>query len=269
MTIVFDGKQVAKEKAEDLKRKIKKLDEKGIIPLMVSILVGESSVSQKYLAMKKKLAESVGAELKIQNFEKNGEKNEIISLIKKLNEDPKVHGVMLQLPLPSNFSDEDRKEIIDLVEKEKDVDGMRDDSMYVAPVVKSVLKALGEAYKHTIYSKGAKSVVVGAKGFVGKKIVRVLGEMDYEVEGVDIDVKNLSDITKTGDILISTTGTPGLIKGDMVKKDALVIDVGSPVGDVVTEEVLKVAQFISPVPGGVGPLTIAYLLENLVDAASG
>jgi methylenetetrahydrofolate dehydrogenase (NADP+)/methenyltetrahydrofolate cyclohydrolase len=268
MAIIFDGNAVAKEKKKDLKKKIDKLGKRAIVPTMVSIMIGDNKASRKYLSMKKALASSVGADLRIHKIEKNVAGEEIISLIEKLNGDPKVHGIMVQLPLPPNFSDKDKENTINAIEKPKDIDGMRDDSMYVAPVVKSILKALGEAYKHTIYSRGAKTVVVGAKGFVGKKILRVLEEMGYEVKGVDVDTKKLSDITLKANILISVTGVSGLIKGNMVKKGALVIDVGSPDGDVATEEILEKVKFISPVPGGVGPLTIAYLLENLVDAAS-
>jgi len=269
MAIIFDGKQVAREKERELKKEIKKLRNKKIIPKMVSILVGENPASKKYLSLKEEAAERVGVEIEIIKFQSSDQVDQVIKLIRKLNRDKDVHGIMIQLPLPSSFSNRDRDEIIGVIEKLKDIDGMREDSMYVAPVAKSVLKALGDAYQYTIYNREAKVVVVGAKGFVGKKLLNVLKGMDYKVKGVDVDVKDLPSVTKLADILISVTGVAGLIDGSMVKNGSVVIDVGSSDGDVVTKEVLRKVKFISPVPGGVGPLTIYYLLENLVDAASG
>ena len=113
-----------------------------------------------------------------------------------------------------------------------------------------------------------KTVVVGAKGFEGVKIIRVLQEMGYEVEGVDVATKNIKLKTKNADIIISVTGSPGLIEPDMIKDGAAVIDVGFPEGDI-DKEVYKKAAFVSPVPGGIGPVTISMLLENLVEAAKG
>ena len=268
MAIIFDGKQVAKEKEEKLIEVIKRLRRDDITPKAVSILVGNDTASKKYLSLKEKAAERVGAKMEIIKFQSSDQVNQVIKLIKKLNRDKDVHGIMIQLPLPSGFSKKDRDEIVEAIEKRKDIDGMREDSMYVAPVVKSVLKALGDAYQYTIYNREAKVVVVGAKGFVGKKLLNVLKDMDYQVKGVDVDFKDLPSVTKLADILISVTGVAGLIDGRMVKNGSVVIDVGSPDGDVVTKEVLRKARFISPVPGGIGPLTIYCLLENLVEAAS-
>lgn len=267
MAIIFDGKQVALEKEGELTKQIGKLRKRGVAPTAVSILVGNNTASKKYLSLKKKAAERVGVELEIKRFQEGKSVDQLIKLIKNFNKNKDVHGIMIQLPLPSSFSNKDRDEIIGVIEKLKDVDGMREDSMHVAPVVKSVLKAIGDAYQYTIYNREAKVVVVGAKGFVGKKLLNVLKDMDYKVRGVDVDVKDLPNITKLADILISVTGVAGLVDGRMVKSGSVVIDVGSPDGDVVTKEVLRKVKFISPVPGGVGPLTIYYLLENLVEAA--
>jgi methylenetetrahydrofolate dehydrogenase (NADP+)/methenyltetrahydrofolate cyclohydrolase len=267
MTIKFNGKSAAAEVKKKLIRKVKVLKGKGITPHMSSILIGENPESQKYLEKKKAFADDIGAQLEIIKLDRNVSKGEVIEKINNLAKDDTVCGVMVQLPLPATFSRKDREEIVESIEKKKDIDGMREQSMYVAPVVKSVLKALGEAYKHTIYSRDAQIVVVGAEGFVGKKILKVLNEMGYEVKGVDIAEKDISTVTNKADVLISSTGTANLINAEMVKEGSVVIDVGSPEGDV-SEDVFGKVKFASLVPGGVGPLTIAYLLENLVDAAS-
>lgn len=269
MAIIFNGKKATLEKEGGQKKRVVQLNKKGVVPKLVSISVGDNKVSEKYLSLKKDAAIKVGAEMEIRNFDTQVKKEEIVSFIKQLNSDDGVHGVMLQLPLPSTFIEKDRDEIVNTIDRHKDVDGMREDSVYVAPVVKSVLKALGEAYQHTIYNREVETVVVGANGFVGKKMLYVLKDMGYSVKGVDVNTEKLSDVTKNADILISTTGVAKLIKGDMVKKDAIAIDVGSPEGDFAKEEVVRHAKFVSAVPGGVGPLTIYYLLENLIEAASG
>lgn len=268
MTMIFDGKKVALEKEGELKRIVSRLRKKGIGPRAVSILVGNDKASNKYLILKKKAAERVGAKIEIIKLQTRDHVSQVTGLIKKLNKDGNVHGIMVQLPLPSGFSRKDRDEIVYTIKKGKDIDGMRDDSQYLAPVVKSVLKSLKYATDYTINNRKVKVVVIGAKGFVGSKILSVMKNMDYKTEGVDVEVKNLSGVTKNADILISATGVAGLIKKHMVKRGAVVIDVGSPGGDVVVEDVLKKAKYISPVPGGVGPLTINYLLENLLEAAS-
>ena len=176
---------------------------------------------------------------------------------------------MIPLPLPKNFSEKDRDEIIKTITKEKDVDGLQDDSPYLTPTVKSVLEVIKEATPHvTLKVPPLKVAVVGARGFEGKKIFKVLNEMGYEVEGLDRKIENLKTKTKEADILISVTGSPGIIGKEEVKEGAVIIDVGSPKGDVKTEEIMEKAAFISPVPGGIGPVTISCLLENLVESAS-
>lgn len=269
-TLIFGGITVAKKREIKLSREAKSLQRRGVTPKLTSILVGENKVSKLFLSLKKKTAKRVGATLELRSMNYGSSVDSIVRLIDKLNEDDCIHGVMIQLPLPESFSIQDREKVIYAISKDKDVDGMRDDSPYLSPVVRAVLLALKEATN--IVGLTVKdtpcTVVVGAEGFVGRKLVKVLKEMGYNVKGVDIETKNLKKETLRTDILISATGVPDLISKDMVKEGAIVIDVGAPKGDVNTKEVVKKTSFISPVPGGIGPVTISYLLENLVTAAS-
>ena len=273
MAVIFDGKMFAREKEELIKDQVKKLFKKGIKPKLVSLMIGSNPTSVLYANLKKKAAQRVGCNLTIFSFAESVSKDEIISRIKKFNKEKSIHGIMVQLPLPESFSKKSRDEIINTIAKNKDVDGLRDDSLFLAPTVKSVLEVIRKAtsYFERILPKlekiPYKVVVVGAKGFEGKKIHRVLKEMGYDVEGIDRNSKNFREKTIKADILISVTGSPGIIGEKEVRKGGVVIDVGSPRGDVRKEEVLGKVGFISPVPGGVGPVTISSLLENLVEAA--
>lgn len=257
--IIFDGKLLAEQKEELLKKKVSELKKKRITPKLISLLIGRNTGSELYLSLKRKVAERIGVEVTIKKFPTSVSSKEVIDFIKRRNKDGSAHGVMVQLPLPKNFSNEQREEIIEAIAPEKDVDGMREDSSFLTPAVKAVILAIKEA------EKIGRVVVVGEKGFVGKKLTKVLQEMSYKVEGVDIDTGDMEEKIKKADILISATGKPGLIKKDMVKDGVVVIDVGAPRADV-EKGVYKKASFITPVPGGIGPVTIACLLENLVSA---
>lgn len=265
MTVIFDGKAFALEKEAELKKEVEKIkSKKKITPKLSSILVGENKGSKLYLSLKARVAERIGAEVKVISLSKSLSTKEIIKEIEKLNKNESVHGIMLQLPLPANFSKEDREVIINSIGKEKDVDGMREDSIFITPVVKAVVEVIRQASIYLPENREAKVVVVGATGFEGKKITKVLDEMAYHVQGTNSKTKNLSQNTLNADILISATGQTGLITGEMVKKGAIVIDVGSPKGDVRTDEVIGKVAYLSPVPGGIGPVTISMLLENLI-----
>jgi len=268
----FDGKKIAFQKERELKKDIARLRRKGVTPKLASIVVGDVGAGKFYQSLKKKAAERIGAEVEVISLSPSISLKEIKAEIEKYNSDSKVHGVMIQLPLPANLK-ANTKSLINAIDVKKDVDGLRENSQFLTPVVKAVLAALIEA-TYVLSSPtdrlkfGLKTLVVGAKGFEGVKIIRVLQEMGYEVEGVDVAIKNIKLKTKNADIVISVTGSPGLIEPDMIKDGAAVIDVGSPEGDI-DKDVYKKAAFVSPVPGGIGPVTISMLLENLVEAAKG
>ncbi len=265
-TILFEGRKSASLKEKKLKNKIENLSREKIIPKLISIQIGEDKENSLYLSLKQKAAERIGAVLEIKKFPENIQEKEVIEFIKRSNKNQKVHGIMIQLPLPKSFL-EKQDRIIETISPEKDIDGMLIDGPFLTPTVKAVILALKDASKALNLSGNEKVVVVGSKGFVGERIIKTLKDLDYLVDGVDMDTNNKGKI-KEARILISAAGQPGFIKGDMVKEGVIVIDVGAPRGDVDFEEVSKKASYITPVPGGIGPMTIACLMENLVEAAS-
>ncbi|MGD8744175.1 MAG: bifunctional 5,10-methylenetetrahydrofolate dehydrogenase/5,10-methenyltetrahydrofolate cyclohydrolase [Candidatus Woesebacteria bacterium] len=263
MTHTFDGKGAALARERKLKNESSELKREGAVPKLVSILVGDDKASKLYVRLKKQAGGRVGVEVEILTFSETTSVDEIVEVIGNLNKDDSVHGIMVQLPLPDNYSLDDRERIIDSIDTKKDVDGLRDESYYTAPVVASVIHIIDEAVVYV--DEDPLVVVVGASGFEGKKIVDKLRERGFRVEGADTKTRNLKKVTQDADILISVTGEPDLIKSDMVSPSAVMVDVGSPRGDVEKNLYDKV-EFISPVPGGVGPLTVSYLMENVIEA---
>ena len=254
MAIVFDGRVFAAQKEKGLKKKVADLRLRGVVPHLSSILIGADPASRLYVGLKKKAAERIGAGLDIYYLKENVKVSEVLRLINSLNNDQNIQGIMVQLPLPSSLSTA-KAEIINSISSEKDVDGLRADSQFLHPTSKAVVDILKEAEKELrIEPKSA--CVVGATGMVGAPLVKELRRLGYD----------LTHERETADVLISCTGKPSLIDGSVVKVGAIVIDVGSPKGDVEFESVSKKVGFITPVPGGVGPVTISCLLENLLEA---
>ena len=276
MTIVFDGREFAKHKELGLKDKVTSLRDKGKIPKLVSIIVGTDAASVMYVNLKKKAAERIGCELLVVNCKQESSKKEIKEIIQKYNEENHVNGVMVQLPLPKNFPKEDRDEILNSIAPEKDVDGLREDSKFTAPTAKAVVEVLVEALKSKNKSvmETLEVAVVGASGMEGMRIVKALKSDERikalvnKLQVVELNSKtnNLQLTTYDCDVIISVTGVPDLIKADMVKDGAVLIDVGAPSGDI-EKKAYEKASFVSPVPGGVGPVTVNCLLENLVESA--
>ncbi len=265
-TIIFNGKEQALRREGVLREKTKGLKSKKIAPKLVSILIGQDSDSERYLSLKQKAGKRVGIILEIKRFSETSSEKEIIEFIKKLNTDADVHGIMVQLPFPRRLSDR-QNEILETIVSEKDVDGMREDSPFLAPVARAVVSVMEDAEKHLSLSQREKVVVVGAKGFVGKRIIKALEKTSHDVEGVDLEIGHMEK-TKDAKILISATGKPGLIKSSMVKKGVVAIDIGASKGDMDFDSVVKKATYITPVPGGIGSLTIVHLMENIVQAAT-
>jgi methylenetetrahydrofolate dehydrogenase (NADP+)/methenyltetrahydrofolate cyclohydrolase len=251
---MFDGREFARKKMAELSNLHK-------TPTMVSIYDNTDPGSVLYTKLKKQAAESIG--VKFVDYDINGKTyEEVAALIAQANRNSEVKGILVQLPLLEPLTSL-TTQIIDLIDPQKDVDGMRADSPFVTPVAKAVGYILRESPRGQITE--SQVVVVGAGGFEGSRIVKYLRNLGFNhILGCDKKTKDLSKETRLTNILISATGQPGLIHGDMIKEGAVIIDVGSPQGDVVTSEILPKASFISPVPGGVGPVTIACLLENLL-----
>ncbi len=260
MAVVFDGRSYSLKKKTLLTSDVKLLKEKGKYPKMATILVGNDTASILYVNLKKKYIEEIGAELDIYRLPENVEKSEVLSLIKSLNEDKTVNGIMIQLPFPAKITNY-KLQIINSIALTKDVDGMREDSKFIPPTVKAILEILKLALFET--KKLVKEIdVVGASGMVGKPLVKKLQKMRYVVNQYD-KTTPFKGVTFKGQVLISAVGVANLISDDMVKNDAILIDVGSPFGDIDPRCENK-ASFITPVPGGVGPVTISCLAENLV-----
>jgi methylenetetrahydrofolate dehydrogenase (NADP+)/methenyltetrahydrofolate cyclohydrolase len=266
MATIFDGRKFAAEKEAALQMRVLGLKTRGVYPKLASILVGEDHASQLYINLKKKAAERIGAEVDIYLIKEKSKLEDLLLLIKTLNEDKTVHGIMIQMPIPGELGIK-KDETINAIDPEKDVDGLRADSQFLHPTSKAVMEIIDEAKKdESLKGKLQKVVVVGSSGMVGRPLVKELKEQNYDVVACDTKTTNLREKTLEGDILVSTTGIPNLITGDMVKDGAVVIDVGSPGGDIDFPEVFKKASFVTPVPGGVGPVTITCLLENLISA---
>jgi len=265
MAIVFDGRAFAAEKEEVLKGRIFGLKARGVHPKLASIIIGSDPASVLYVGLKKKAAERIGAELDIYKIPENTKLEDLLLLISSLNTDDTVYGIMIQMPLPEKL-EEKRDTIINLISPDKDVDGLRPDSDYLHPTSKAVIDIIHAAEKELKIVKLGTTCVVGATGMVGIPLVRELEEEGYTVIKCNTKTADLQGQSLQADILVSVTGIQGIIKADMVKKGAIVVDVGSPKGDVNYYEVERKAAFITPVPGGVGPVTISCLLENLISA---
>lgn len=270
---LIDGREIREEILENLKKKI---ETSKVKPSLVIILVGDHKASAAYVRQKKMAGEKIGASVKVENLAPSTTQAEIKELITGLNKDQSVHGIILQLPIPKHLDPEELSQIISL---EKDVDGFVPDSKFKPATAMGVIELLKRS---GVNIAGQNVVVVGRGKVAGGPTAALLREEGAQVEVVHSKTENPADITKKADILVSAVGKPNLITADMVKIGAVVIDIGTtPVypraddvgtkarisGDVAFEEVSKVASKITPVPGGVGPMTVAALMENLVKAA--
>lgn len=262
MTTVFNGKTFAENKELVLAKKALKLRQNGVYPKLAAVIIGDDPVSLKYIQIKKKVAEKVGCEVDEYRISKFKTLIQALHLIKFLDSDETISGIMIQLPLPSKWKKYESK-LINAISNEKDVDGHKEDSAYLPATVKAIISIMQKAE----VTKTDQIMVVGSKGEVGSRLISFLKSEKYKVSGCDkSDFK--TNFNKNADVVISATGTPDLITEEMVKQGVVVIDVGYPLGDVNFKQVSKKAKFITPVPGGVGPVTVISLMENLIGAAS-
>ena len=237
--------------------------------------MGENPASLIYVNAKEKICNELGAYCERYNLSKDVSETDLLKLIDELNDNPKIHGILVQLPLPKQIDDQ---LVIESIRPEKDVDGFSPLNLgnlavgntIIAPATpKAVMRMIESAGK----IEGKHAVIVGRSNIVGKPVALMLLEKNATVTICHSKTRNLGDYTKNADILVAACGVPQLIKKDMVKKGAVVIDVGinrtsggKIVGDVDFENVKEVASYITPVPGGVGPMTIAMLMDNLLRA---
>ncbi|RMD54789.1 MAG: bifunctional methylenetetrahydrofolate dehydrogenase/methenyltetrahydrofolate cyclohydrolase FolD [Nitrospirae bacterium] len=275
--IIIDGKKVANDIKEELKKDIAALKEKGITPGLAVVLVGEDPASKKYVASKEKTCSSLGIASFPHKLPKDTTQEELMSLIDKLNKDTKVHGILVQLPLPKGL---DEKAVMNAISPLKDVDGFGPVSLgnlvlgtptFIPCTPYGAMKML-EAYN--IDPSGKNAVVVGRSVIVGKPLALLLQMKDATVTMCHSKTRDLKEECLRADILCVAVGRAKMITGDMIKEGAAVIDVGinvteegKLVGDVDFESAKERAGYITPVPGGAGPMTIAMLMYNTVEAA--
>lgn len=268
---IIDGKKIRDEILEELKVEVARLkSEHGVQPGLAVILVGEDEASKLYVGMKAKKSVEIGMHSEVHRLPAETTQDELLALVDELNKSDKVHGILVQLPLPKHIEE---KAVIDAISVEKDVDGFHpistgnlvigDDSLL--PCTPAGMIELLKRYDLPIAGKHA--VVVGRSNIVGKPIALLLLRENATVTICHSRTENLAAITSQGDILIAAVGKAGLLGKEHVKPGAVVIDVGSPKGDVRYDEAAEVASYITPVPGGVGPMTIAMLMSNTVRAA--
>lgn len=274
MAIILDGKKLRDKIFEDLKAKLDKMAKK---PTLAVILVGENPASQIYVRNKKKTAEKLGINSISIEYPSEITENELLEKIDELNDDENVTAILVQLPLPAHI---DKNKVIDKILPQKDVDGLTPYNLgklfsgeepYVYPCTpKGILLLLDE---YGIELDGKHVVVVGRSNLVGKPVAQLLLRRNATVTMCHSHTKNLANITKTADIVVSAVGK-NVIGEKMLKSNCVVVDVGifkdengKISGDVDFENVSKIAAYISPVPGGVGPMTIASLMLNTVELA--
>ena len=273
--MIIDGKKISAVLREKLKEKVSKLKSTyNAVPGLTVILVGEDPPSKIYVKNKEKSAIEVGINSEVIRYPDNVEEKVILNKIKELNKNDKVSGILVQLPLPKNIN---KKKVIETINPNKDVDGLHPmnvgnlssgyDSMVPCTplgcylLIKDVEKDLN----------GKHAVVIGRSNLNGKPMTQLLLKENCTVTITHSKTKDLKAECKRADIIVAAVGRPKLVKADWVKKDAIVIDVGinktdtGLVGDVDFDEVSKVAKAVTPVPGGVGPMTIACLLSNTVE----
>jgi methylenetetrahydrofolate dehydrogenase (NADP+)/methenyltetrahydrofolate cyclohydrolase len=276
MAHIIDGSAIARKIKERLKAQVKKLPEK---PGLAVVMVGTDPASKVYIAAKIKACREAGYYSEKILLPEGIKQNKLNGIIEKLNEDSRINGILIQHPLPEHLSYE---KTINIVNPEKDVDGLTAvnmgrlvtavriaDNMLIPCTAKGIITLIDST---GVTIKGKSAVIVGRSVLVGKPLVPLLLKRDATVTVCHSKTPHLGEYTKRADILVAAVGKPELITADMVKEGAVVIDAGinkagtELVGDVEFEEVSKIASSITPVPGGVGPMTIASLLENTLIA---
>lgn len=276
MAIVIDGKELAKKVRQNLKIECEELKKNGINSKLAVIMVGDDSASKLYVRNKSKACQDVGIEYEEYLLDSKTTQKELKELIKKLNEDKTVNGILLQSPIPSNL---DINELFRIISPEKDVDGFNPVNVgklvlgqdtFVSCTPYGIMKMFEE---YNIDLAGKNVVILGRSNIVGKPLIHCCLNKNATVTTCHSKTQNIREITSNADILISAIGKAHFITKDMVKENAIIIDVGinrldngKITGDVDFENVKEKAQLITPVPGGVGPMTIAMLMNNVIKA---
>ena len=276
MAVLIDGKELAKKIRANLKIECEELNKKGINSKLAVIMVGDDPASKVYVRNKSKACEDVGIEYEEYILDSNISQKELIDLIKKLNQDKTINGILLQSPIPSNL---DINEAFKTITPEKDVDGFNpvnvgklvlNQDTFVSCTPYGIMKIFEE---YNIDLSGKNVVILGRSNIVGKPLIHCCLNKNATVTTCHSKTQNIKEITSKADILISAIGKANFVTEDMVKEKAVVIDVGinrldngKITGDVDFENVKGKTEFITPVPGGVGPMTITMLMNNVIKA---
>lgn len=280
MTMILDGNAAAAALREELKAKVSALAAKGQQPGLAVVLVGENPASKVYVANKAKQTKEVGMLSVEHKLPETTSEADLLALVESLNKDPKIHGILVQLPLPAHINSE---KVLESINPDKDVDGfhaMNAGRLAIGMNALVPCTPLGSVHLAKLYKKdltGLHAVVIGRSNIVGKPVAQLLLQENCTVTIVHSRTKNIAEICKQADLLVAAIGKPLFVGPDMVKDGAIVIDVGinrvpkedggsKIVGDVDYDRVKDKTVAITPVPGGVGPMTIAYLLSNTLTA---
>ena len=284
---IIDGKAIAAQIREEAKNEVEALKDRGVTPCLAAVLVGDVAASEVYVKNKRQACKKVGITSVLHTPAADVSEPELLKLINELNNDPAVHGILVQLPLPKHI---DETKVIEAIDPSKDVDGFHPFNVGRLVIGLDTFRSCTPAgvqellLRSGIEVAGKHVVIIGRSNIVGKPMANIVVQKE---KGANATVtichsrtKNLNEICRQADILISALGKPEFVKPDMVKPGAVVIDVGinriddpssdkgyKLVGDVDFEPVSKVASAITPVPGGVGPMTVAMLMVNTVKAA--
>ncbi|AAW53986.1 bifunctional methylenetetrahydrofolate dehydrogenase/methenyltetrahydrofolate cyclohydrolase FolD [Staphylococcus epidermidis] len=269
---ILDGKQIAKEYRQRLKNQVNDLKEYGFTPKLSVILVGNDGASQSYVKSKKKAAEKIGMISEIIHLDESTSEEVVLSELNRLNNDDTVSGILVQVPLPKQVSEQ---KVLEAINPEKDVDGFHPiniGKLYIDEQTFVPCTPLGimEILKHAdINLEGKNAVVIGRSHIVGQPVSKLLLQANATVTILHSRTKNMNAHLKQADVIVSAVGQPGLVTKENVKKGAVIIDVGNTPdengklkGDVAYDEIKEIASAITPVPGGVGPLTITMVLNN-------
>jgi len=277
MAVIINGKELAKKIRSDLKIETEKLKSNGINPKLAVIMVGNDSASAVYVRNKSKACNETGIEFEEYLLPEETTNNELLNLINDLNQRKDITGILLQSPIPKHL---DIRQAFNKIDYKKDVDGFHPinvgklaigEKCFISCTPAGVIRMLEE---YNIDLEGKNAVVIGRSNIVGKPLAQCLLNKNATVTICHSKTRNINEIAKNADILVAAIGKPKFVTADMVKEGAVVIDVGinrgedgKLVGDVDFENVEKKVSYITPVPGGVGPMTIAMLLTNVIEAA--
>lgn len=278
MLKLIDGKQLAQKRREEIKRTVEQLKAKGIVPGLAVVLVGEDAASQIYVRNKEKACEEVGFYSEVYRLPESTSQEELLQLIERLNYDEKIHGLLVQLPVPAHI---DEKAVIHAIDARKDVDGFLPENLGSLLIGEPAFepctpKGCIDLIKQTgIEITGKKAVVVGRSNIVGKPVAMMLLRENATVTICHSKTKNLKEELLTADIVVAAVGKSNFITGDMIKNGAVVIDVGMNrlengklTGDVDQASLEGRDCWLTPVPGGVGPMTITMLMQNTLESAT-